>query len=158
MPSATPATWGLTPPPDGKTRRPSARPGRTGAITGRTERGGDDEAGVQHRGVSPPALGRGAGPDFPRWISLRGAPAPGPPGVAPGEGRRPPDMPEADVLAIIRERLRQLLPVAEEARVLLTMEPHGTISLSPGGLARIMELVSSPGLGVNFDTGNQHLR
>ncbi len=86
-----------------------------------------------------------------RWASAAGVPV-----VITGEGRRPPNMPEADVLAIIRERLRQLLPVAEEARVVLTMEPHGTISLSPGGLARIMLLVSSPWLGVNFDTANPH--
>ncbi len=86
-----------------------------------------------------------------RWASAAGIPV-----VITGEGRRPADMPEADALAIIRERLEKLVPVAEESRVVLTMEPHGSISLTPGGLARIMSLLSSPWLAVNFDTANPH--
>jgi sugar phosphate isomerase/epimerase len=86
-----------------------------------------------------------------RWASAAGVPV-----VITGEGRRPTDMPEADALAIIRERLAQLVPVAEASRVVLAMEPHGSISLTPGGLARIMGLVASPWLGVNFDTANPH--
>lgn len=86
-----------------------------------------------------------------RWASAAGVPV-----VITGEGRRPEEMSEADALAIIRERLLKLAPVAEECRVVLAMEPHGSISLTPGGLARIMSLVSSPWLGVNFDTANPH--
>lgn len=86
-----------------------------------------------------------------RWASAAGIPV-----VITGEGWRPADMPETDALAMIRERLVKLVPVAEESRVVLAMEPHGSISLTPGGLARIMSLVSSPWLGVNFDTANPH--
>ena len=34
------------------------------------------------------------------------------------------------------------------------MEPHGSISLSPGGLEKILSLYPSEWLGVNFDTAN----
>lgn len=74
--------------------------------------------------------------------------------VNTGEGRLPEDMTEAEGLSIIDQRLRRLLPVAEECRVVLAMEPHGSISLTPGGLAKIIGLSSSPWLGVNFDTAN----
>ena len=86
-----------------------------------------------------------------RWASAAGIPI-----VITGEGRCPEGMPEADALAVIRERLTEILSVAEASHVVLAVEPHGTISLSPMGLARIMELASSPWLRVNFDTANPH--
>ncbi|HXX91514.1 MAG TPA: TIM barrel protein, partial [Acidimicrobiales bacterium] len=88
--------------------------------------------------------------------SIRWAAAAGVPVVITGEGRCPDDLAHEAALGIIRERLTEILPVAEDCRVLLAMEPHGTISLSPMGLARIMSLVSSPWLAVNFDTANPH--
>jgi len=93
-------------------------------------------------------------PDLQR--NIRWAAAAGIPVVITGEGRCPEDVPHEEALGIIRQCLREILPVAEECRVLLAMEPHGTISLSPMGLARIMSLVSSPWLAVNFDTANPH--
>lgn len=86
-----------------------------------------------------------------RWTKAAGAPI-----VLSGEGRRPPDMTEAEALEGLRPRLEQILAVAEECQVLLAMEPHGSISLTPGGLHRILGLVASPWIGVNFDTGNAH--
>ncbi len=86
-----------------------------------------------------------------RWAAAAGIPV-----VITGEGRCPQDMPEEDALAVIGERLAEILTVAEDARVVLAMEPHGTISLSPTGLARIMDLAPSSWLGVNFDTANPH--
>ena len=93
-------------------------------------------------------------PDLIR--SIRWAAAAGVPVVITGEGRCPEGLAETDALIIIEERLRKLVPVAEEARVILAMEPHGTISLSPTGLTHIMALASSPFFGVNFDTANPH--
>lgn len=84
-----------------------------------------------------------------RWASAAGVPV-----VNTGEGRLPDGMTEEEGLAVIHERLLELVSVAEEERVILAMEPHGSISLSPGGLARITSLVRSPWLGVNFDTAN----
>ncbi len=86
-----------------------------------------------------------------RWAAAAGVPV-----VITGEGQCPEGMTEDDALAIIGERLTSILAVAEDANVVLAMEPHGTISLSPRGLARIMDLVPSPWLGVNFDTANPH--
>lgn len=86
-----------------------------------------------------------------RWAAAAGIPV-----VITGEGRCPAGMPEADALRVIGERLAELAQVAEEARVVLALEPHGSISLSPTGLARILALVPSPWIGVNFDTANPH--
>jgi sugar phosphate isomerase/epimerase len=86
-----------------------------------------------------------------RWASKAGVPV-----VITGEGRCPEGMPEEEALAIIGDRLAQLVPAAEASGVVLAMEPHGTISLSSMGLAHIMGLASSPCFGVNFDTANPH--
>jgi len=82
--------------------------------------------------------------------------AAGVPFVLTGEGRLPEGMSEEEALKILRERLEELAAVAEKNRVYLAMEPHGTISLKPGGLPKILSLVNSPWLVVNFDTGNPH--
>jgi sugar phosphate isomerase/epimerase len=84
-----------------------------------------------------------------RWASQAGIPI-----VITGEGRLPEDMSVEQGLDVVGAKLAQILPVAEEAKVVLAMEPHGSISLSPKGLARIMALASTPWLGVNFDTAN----
>jgi len=86
-----------------------------------------------------------------RWARAAGIPV-----ILTGEGRKPPDMDEAEALEGLRGRLEQILTVAEECKVYLAMEPHGSISLAPGGLGRILGLVASPWIGVNFDTGNAH--
>jgi sugar phosphate isomerase/epimerase len=86
-----------------------------------------------------------------RWAAAASVPV-----VITGEGRCPPLMDEDEALRVIGDRLRAIVPVAEEFRVVLAIEPHGTISLSPNGLARIMALVPSPWLAVNFDTANPH--
>jgi len=84
-----------------------------------------------------------------RWAKAAGIPI-----VVTGEGRKPKGMAEETALANIRGRLEKILPVAEECKVHLCFEPHGSISLSPGGLGKILSLVPSPWVGVNFDTAN----
>ncbi len=78
------------------------------------------------------------------------------PVVLTGEGRQPQGMSEQEALDNLKRRLADILPVAEKSKVLLAMEPHGSISLSPGGLSKILSLHSSEWLGVNFDTANPH--
>ncbi|HSB04657.1 MAG TPA: sugar phosphate isomerase/epimerase family protein [Thermodesulfobacteriota bacterium] len=78
------------------------------------------------------------------------------PVVLTGEGRLPEGMSEEEGLKILKGRLERLTAVAEKNRVYLAMEPHGSISLKPGGLPKILSLVKSPWLGVNFDTANPH--
>lgn len=85
------------------------------------------------------------------WAKGAGVPV-----VITGEGRKPAEMTEAEALVALRPRLERILGVAEACQVHLAMEPHGSISLAPGGLGRILGLVVSPWIGVNFDTGNAH--
>ena len=85
------------------------------------------------------------------WARAAGVPV-----VLTGEGRLPEGMSEEEALKILGGRLERLTAVAEKNQVYLAMEPHGTISLKPGGLPKILSLVNSPWLGVNFDTANPH--
>ncbi len=57
---------------------------------------------------------------------------------------------------IIKERFEELLEVAERCKVFLAIKDHGTISLTPDGLPKLLNLVDSEWLGVNFDTANIH--
>ena len=65
-------------------------------------------------------------------------------------------MSEEEALKVLKGRLERLTAVAEKNQVYLAMEPHGSISLMPGGLPKILALVQSPWLGVNFDTANPY--
>ena len=78
------------------------------------------------------------------------------PVIATGEGRMPEGMSIAEALAILKPKLERLVQTAEQCRVILAIEPHGSLSLSPGGLGKILALAPSPWLGVNFDTANPH--
>lgn len=86
-----------------------------------------------------------------RWAKEAGIPV-----VNAGDGRKPKDMSDEDALAILRDRLAQILEVAAQCRVYLAIEPHGSFSLTADGLKRIMGLSSSPWLGINYDTANVH--
>jgi sugar phosphate isomerase/epimerase len=85
------------------------------------------------------------------WAKAAGIPV-----VLTGEGRLPEGMSEQEALNVLKGRLERLVAVAEKHQVYLAMEPHGSISLKPGGLPRILSLAKSPWLGVNFDTANPH--
>jgi len=76
--------------------------------------------------------------------------------ILTGEGRKPEDMSVETALQILKERLEKLSKVAEENQVYLAMEDHGSISLTPDGLPKIINLVKSDWLVVNFDTANIH--
>ncbi len=88
--------------------------------------------------------------------SLEFAAAAGAPIVATGEGRLPDGMSQDKALEILKPRMERLVEVAEKHKVYLGMEPHGSLSLSPGGLEKILALAPSPWLVVNFDTANPH--
>ena len=85
------------------------------------------------------------------WAKAAGIPV-----VLTGEGRLPEGMKEEEALKILKDRLERLVKAAEKCQVYLAMEPHGSISLKPGGLPKILSLVQSPWIGVNFDTANPH--
>ena len=58
---------------------------------------------------------------------------------------------------LMRYTLREAADVAERRGVLIGLEPHQQYSKSPAGLDRIYNLVQSPAIGINFDTGNSYL-
>jgi sugar phosphate isomerase/epimerase len=86
-----------------------------------------------------------------RWAREAGIPV-----VHAGDGYKPKEMPGTDAFKLLRERLAAILEVAEKCRVCLAIEPHGTFSVTAGGLKRIMALSSSKWLGINYDTANVH--
>jgi len=88
--------------------------------------------------------------------SLEFAAGAGVPVVATGEGRLPEGISQTDALDILKPKLERLVEVADKCKVYLAMEPHGSLSLSPGGLEKILALAPSPWLVVNFDTANPH--
>jgi L-ribulose-5-phosphate 3-epimerase len=78
------------------------------------------------------------------------------PVVATGEGRLPEGMKPEEALKILKPKMERLAEAAERCKVHLAIEPHGSLSLSPGGLGKIITLAPSPWVGVNFDTANPH--
>jgi sugar phosphate isomerase/epimerase len=66
-------------------------------------------------------------------------------GVSEEQGR-------ANVVASIRE----CLPAAEEAGVVMVLENHGGVVATPAGVMSILDGVQSPWLQSNLDTGNFH--
>jgi len=78
------------------------------------------------------------------------------PVVNMGDGFKPEEMSEENAFMILRERLLQLLKTARKYRIYLAIEPHGTFSLTPEGLRKIMSISNSQWLGINYDTANIH--
>jgi sugar phosphate isomerase/epimerase len=58
---------------------------------------------------------------------------------------------------LMRYTLYEAAAVAEPRGVLIGIEPHQQYSKTPAGLDRIFNLVQSPAIGINFDTGNSYL-
>ena len=53
--------------------------------------------------------------------------------------------------------LTEAAMVAERHGIKIGLEPHQQYSKTPEGLDSIYDLVSSPAIGINFDTGNSYL-
>ena len=85
------------------------------------------------------------------WAQAAGIPV-----VHAADGQKPQEMTDADALALLAERLAEILQVAARCHVFLAIEPHGHFSLTPEGLEAIMGLSDSPWLGINYDTANIH--
>jgi sugar phosphate isomerase/epimerase len=57
----------------------------------------------------------------------------------------------------MRYTLTRIEQVAARHQAYLCIEPHGVFTKTSAGLLRIVELVPSPWIGVNWDTGNSYL-
>ncbi len=81
----------------------------------------------------------------------------GAPVVNTDEGPKPAWTTEDEDHALMRYVLYEAAAVAEPRGILIGIEPHQQYSKHPDGLDRIYELVDSPAIGINFDTGNSYL-
>jgi len=76
-------------------------------------------------------------------------------GLMPGQ--RPEWMSDEDAFFLMKYVLRKVMPVAEHYGIYLGMEPHGIFTTKLETMERILSLVDSPYLRVNYDTGNSYL-
>lgn len=63
---------------------------------------------------------------------------------------------EAEARACVVACIRECLPAAEEAGVVLALENHGGVVATPEGMLEILDRIDSPWLAANLDTGNFH--
>jgi sugar phosphate isomerase/epimerase len=87
-----------------------------------------------------------------RWASHAGAPV-----VNTDEGPKPEWTSEAMDYSLMTYTLTEAAMVAERHGVKIGIEPHQQYSKSLAGLDSIYNLVKSPSIGINYDTGNSYL-
>lgn len=81
----------------------------------------------------------------------------GAPVVNSDEGPKPAWTTEAEDYVLMKYALTEAAAVAEARGIMIGLEPHQQYSKTPEGLDRIYNLVDSPAIGINFDTGNSYL-
>ena len=64
---------------------------------------------------------------------------------------------EEEDYVLIKYSIKEALKVCERRGIKIGLETHQTYSLSIEGYDRILNLVDSPAVGANFDTGNAYL-
>jgi len=79
------------------------------------------------------------------------------PVVNTDEGIRPPWLNDEECFQVMRYTLSVVLQTAERYGVFIGIEPHQSISKTTSGLIRIADLVDSPWIRINYDTGNAYL-
>lgn len=77
--------------------------------------------------------------------------------LATDEGIRPEWLDDKECFQVMSYTLKKALQVAERHGIYIGIEPHQSISKTTDGLLRIANLVDSPMLKVNYDTGNAFL-
>lgn len=70
---------------------------------------------------------------------------------------KPDWMDDAFAHEVMRYSLIKAEMVARRHKVCIGIEPHGVFTKTAGGLLKIVNLVQSPWIGVNWDTGNSYL-
>lgn len=87
-----------------------------------------------------------------RWAADAGAPV-----INTDEGPKPFWTTREMDHQLMTYTLTEVSMVAERHGIKIGLEPHQQYSKTPDGLDRIYQLVSSPAIGINFDTGNSYL-
>jgi len=81
----------------------------------------------------------------------------GAPVVNTDEGPKPKWTTEEEDHVLMRYVLMEASKVAEPRGIKIGLEMHQQYSKTPNGFNRILNLVNSPSIGVNFDSGNSYL-
>ena len=81
----------------------------------------------------------------------------GAPVVNTDEGPKPKWTTVEEDHVLMRYVLQEAAAVAQPRGILIGLEPHQQYSKTQDGLDRIYNLVDSPAIGINFDTGNSYL-
>ena len=90
-------------------------------------------------------------------LAIRHAAECGAPVINTDEGIKAPWTTEEEDHVLMRYTLYEAASIAEPRGVLIGLECHAQYSKTPDGLDRIYNLVDSPAIGINFDTGNAYL-
>jgi sugar phosphate isomerase/epimerase len=90
-------------------------------------------------------------------LAVRFAAECGAPVVNTDEGPKPAWSTEEEDHVLMKYVLTEAAKVAEARGITIGLEPHQQYSKNPDGLDRIYNLVGSPAIGINFDTGNSYL-
>ena len=90
-------------------------------------------------------------------MAVRVAAEIGVPVVNTDEGMKAKWTTEEEDFVLIKYTLQEAAFIAERRGVKIGLEPHAQYSRHPDGLDRIFNLVKSPSIGINFDTGNAYL-
>jgi sugar phosphate isomerase/epimerase len=90
-------------------------------------------------------------------LAIRTAAEIGVPVVNTDEGIKAKWTTEEEDFVLIKYTLQEAAFVAERRGVKIGLEPHAQYSRTPDGLDRLYNLVKSPAIGINFDTGNAYL-
>ena len=117
-----------------------------------------DAAGIKLSGFSAhtplckPEIGTEYLKQAVRFAAECGAPV-----VNTDEGPKQKWTTEEEDYVLMRYVLQEVALVAEPRGILIGIEPHQQYSCTPDGLDRIQQLVKSPVIGINFDTGNSYI-
>ncbi|MCX6898151.1 MAG: sugar phosphate isomerase/epimerase [Verrucomicrobia bacterium] len=90
-------------------------------------------------------------------LAIRVAAEIGVPVVNTDEGHKAKWTTEEEDFVLIKYTLQEAAFIAERRGVKIGIEPHAQYSRHPDGLDRIYNLVKSPSIGINLDTGNAYL-
>ena len=90
-------------------------------------------------------------------LAIRVAAEIGAPVVNTDEGIKARWTTEDEDFVLIKYTLQEAAFIAERRGVKIGLEPHAQYSKTPEGLDRIYNLVKSPAIGINMDTGNAYL-
>ena len=77
--------------------------------------------------------------------------------VNTSEGPKPKGMSDDEAFRLIQANLNDVLRMAKNYGLTVTVEPHGEYTTNAQGLLKIMGLTKFDNLGINLDTGNVYL-